>query len=65
MVFRVQYTTRAAFQAAGDPEDAHWRDVAGLFEDEKTADAEAADLSIVAEGRFVYRVIGFELVRAA
>lgn len=65
MVFRVQYTTRAAFRAAADVEDAGWRDVKGLWDDEGQAETEARDLQDVAEGRFVYRVIGFDLVRAA
>ncbi len=65
MVFRVQYTTRQQFQRAADVEDAGWRDVSGLWDDEAQAQTEADDLQNVAEGRFVYRVIGFELVRAA
>ncbi len=65
MVFRVQYTTRAQFKRAQDVEDAGWRDLPGIWEDEQAAETEARDLQDVAEGRSIYRVIGFDLVRAA
>ncbi len=65
MVYRIQYTTPSALRRAGDVEDAGWADVPGLFENEKEAREEAASLEAAVDRRFAYRVVPYDLVRAA
>lgn len=48
-----------------DVEDLPWETLDGIHTDEKRANAIAAELEAAEDGRYTFRVVSFDLVRAA